>query len=217
MEYSHIINQIKYWKSYKGTGDKYRIEHDRDCILTGGNLFADTIISLWLPLRYTLNHYNCENWMIWKEKSSRNKINLKKTEEFMDDLINNIEIYLPKGLETELLSELFEKGVKRQNVMILPYRQWNVLRGKAPYWDYFPHFLYDLLDTENRNFIESVQSWIRDEHIEMFFHKSITKEELKDLWGSGNVLSHSPRSMNISLLLQNYINILKERENYFKD
>ena len=34
--------------------DKFRSEHDLDCVLRNGNLHADTIFSLWLPLRFAL-------------------------------------------------------------------------------------------------------------------------------------------------------------------
>ena len=57
MKYESIIKKINYWKSYDGTGDEYRKTHDLDCIQTKGNLAADTIFSLWLPLRYTLNYF----------------------------------------------------------------------------------------------------------------------------------------------------------------
>ena len=66
MDYEPIINQLSYWINYKGSGDEYRKNNDRDCILTEGNLYADTIFSLWLPLRYTLNYFDCDKWIKWK-------------------------------------------------------------------------------------------------------------------------------------------------------
>ena len=55
-----IKTHIQYWIDYKGDGDEYRRTHDLDCILTDGNLFADTLFSLWLPLRYVLNYCGTE-------------------------------------------------------------------------------------------------------------------------------------------------------------
>ena len=42
-----------YWKSQE-EHDEYRRWNDRDCVLTGGNLYADTMFSLWTPLRATI-------------------------------------------------------------------------------------------------------------------------------------------------------------------
>ena len=53
MDYTPIIEKIRYWRDDDGVGDEFRRTHDLDCILTGGNLFADLIFSPWLPLRYT--------------------------------------------------------------------------------------------------------------------------------------------------------------------
>ena len=39
-----IRTHIQYWIDYKGTSDEYRRAHDLDCILTDGNLNADTLI-----------------------------------------------------------------------------------------------------------------------------------------------------------------------------
>lgn len=57
-----VENWIKYNKNWpKGKYednpkpfDDYRSKNDMDCNLTNGNLFADTIISLSLPMRFVL-------------------------------------------------------------------------------------------------------------------------------------------------------------------
>lgn len=38
--------------------DRFRSLHDRDCMLTGGDLKADTLFSLWTPLRHTIVRLN---------------------------------------------------------------------------------------------------------------------------------------------------------------
>ena len=43
----------EYWDNPE-EHDEYRRQHDRDCVLAGGDLKTDTIFSLWLPLRHTI-------------------------------------------------------------------------------------------------------------------------------------------------------------------
>lgn len=220
--YAPIIQKIKYWQDYTGTGDEYRREHDLDCILTGGNLNADTIFSLWLPLRYTLNAYKCEQWEEWKayeaKKLKAQKRGLKDCSAFLKDLTENIHIFLPPKHLTKLLSELFQLGQQRCNVMILPEgcRCWNKQRGCNPYWDYLPHFLYDLMNTDDSISLSKLQSWLKQEHLEMFFEGSLTKDHLKDLAGTGSVCRHAPKTINLEQLLLNYIDILKKRKHDYE-
>lgn len=197
------------------TGDDYRKTHDLDCILTNGNLFADTLFSLWLPLRYTLNHCGCELWKEWLEKKPSN-FKFKDSNEFLNDLLMNIELYLPECEETHLLMELFEFGRQRENVIILPYRKWNSIRGGTPYYDYIQHFLYDVLNTNDEKFLAAMKDWIKREHLEMLFlNGNIMKESLIDLWGSGKVTSHKPRNLEVKKLLKNYITVLTERQKFY--
>lgn len=215
VDYSIIKKQIEYWINYVGTGDEYRKKNDLDCILTNENLFADTLFSLWLPLRYTLNHCGCERWKMWLEKMPSN-FKFKDYDKFMEDLLENIELYLPECEETLLLVELFKRGGCRENVIILPYRRWNNIRGGAPYYDYIQHFLFDMFNTEDEKFLAAIEAWIKREHLEMLFlNENIMKENLIDLWGSGNVTSHRPQKLIVKNLLKNYIVILKERKKYY--
>lgn len=220
--YTPILQKIKYWRDYTGTGDTYRQEHDRDCILTGGNLFSDTLFSLWLPLRYTLNYYGCELWNDWKEfedeKLRPQKLGLKDCPDFLNSLIENIDAYLPPTRLTTLLSELFQLGQQRCNVMILPYRSWNSRRGCNPYWEYLPHFLYDLMNTDSAPFLQAISAWLKTEHLEMFFNNgNLDKNNLKDLAGTGAVWRHKPSEINLEHLLHSYIDILKERQAIIND
>lgn len=216
VNYFPILQKIKYWRDYTGTGDFYRQKHDLDCILTGGNLFADTLFSLWLPLRYTLNYYGSELWDNWKEfeaeKLRPQKLGLKDCPDFLNSLIKNIDVFLPPMELTALLSELFELGQHRCNVLILPHRSWNSRRGYPPYWEYLPHFLFDLMNTESSAFLKAVFTWLQSEHLEMFFNGSLDKSNLKDLAGTGAVWRHKPNEINLEHLLHSYIDILKERK-----
>lgn len=222
--YTPILQKIKYWRDYTATGDLYRQEHDLDCILTGGNLFADTLFSLWLPLRYTLNYYGGEFWDNWKEFEAKKlrpqKLGLKNCPDFLNSLIENIDIFLPPRKLTVLLSELFALGQQRCNVLILPYRSWNSRRSCQPYWDYLPHFLYDLLKTventaESSIFLNAISTWLKSEHLEMFFNGSVDKNNLRDLAGTGAVWRHKPNEINLEYLLLSHIDILRERKSLY--
>lgn len=215
--YAPIIQKIKYWRDYTGTGDFYRSTHDWDCLQVGGNLSADTLISLWLPLRYLLNLYGYAAWEAWKEYEykelkPKNK-GLKDCSAFLNELVADIENFLPPTEElTLLLSELFRLGQQRCNVVILPYRRWNSQRGGRPYYDYVPHFLHDLLNTDSPLFLQALQAWIKREKLEMFFmNGKLDKDSLKDLAGTGAVWKHSPKNINVEKLLRSYIAILEER------
>ncbi len=215
--YNPIIKKLEYWRDYSGTGDLYRMEHDLDCILTDGNLSADTIFSLWLPLRYTLNCHECRLWNDWKEfeaeKLRPQRLGLKDCSDFLNTLIENIDVFLPPTRLTTLLSELFQLGQQRCNVMMLPYRSWNSRRGCNPYWEYLPHFLYDLMNTDSSPFLQAISTWLKKEHLEMFFKNgNLDKNNLKDLAGTGAVWKHKPSEINVEYLLGNYIDILRERQ-----
>lgn len=210
-EMDNIIAQIQYWMDYKGSGDTYRKKNDLDCILTGGNLNADSLISLWLPLRYVLNKADQEPWRVYSKQQ-----NLKKNADFLKNLKENLQLFIPDKYLLNATERLFTLGRTRANVIILPYRKWNVIRGGSPYWDYFPHFLYDLLCTEDKEFLKATQDWIEAENLQMFFNEgNIVKENLRDLWGTGNVRSHKPSAKNFNPvnLINQYSDIIQERKN----
>ena len=214
---SSIQKHIQYWLNYNGKGDAYRKTHDLDCILTNGNLNADTLISLWLPLRYVLDTENSAKWNSYLEHEKTflrpNNLNLKNYNIFMEDLRDNITDFIPTDKLREKTEKLFELGRTRANVIILPYRKWNNIRGRAPYWEYMPHFLYDMLNTEDRYFLNAVQCWIKDQQLTMFFNdaENIVKDNIKDLAGSGSIFKHNSANIDVEKLLDSYINILSQR------
>lgn len=220
MNYEPILKKLEYWKNYDGTGDEYRREHDLDCILTGGNLKADTLFSLWLPLRYSLNYFDSPQWIYWKEKEykanslSKDRITIKNDNDFINALESDIEIFLPPHHDlTHKLIRLFELGQTRYNVIILPERSMNSLRGMPPYYDYLPHFLYDLLDTDDLSYKNAVIKWIKREYLTILFKGGVVcKENLLDLAGTGSVCSHSPTKISTPFLIENYIDLLYQRK-----
>lgn len=223
MNYDSIQNKIQYWIKYDGNGDEYRKKNDRDCQLTNGNLFADTLFSLWLPLRYTLDYCNSARWN--EIKLEAGKSNIKDNNGYLQEIFDNTRDFLPKNNVTVKLEKLFELGDTRANVIVLPYRKWNNRRGGMPYFDYMPHFLFDLLNTEDEKFLTAVRDWIDRQHLKMFFEirgkftkdilfEDMLKENIKDLSGTGKVTSHRPDIINLELLLTNYIDIIKERAKF---
>lgn len=212
-----IKEHIQYWINYKGSGDDYRRNNDLDCILADGNLYADTLISLWLPMRYVLDKENTQKWreslQYEKEELRRKNRNLKSDVNFLSDLKDNFSEYVPTESMQRKIEELFTLGRTRANVIILPYRRWNTIRGTRPYWEYMPHFLYDLLNTDNERFLGAVQEWIKEQKLCMFFvdEKNLVKENIKELCGSGSIFKHKSDEINVTILIDNYIEILQNR------
>ena len=162
-----------------------------------------------------MNYCGCELWKAWLEKTPSN-YKFKDSDEFMNDLLKDMELFLLECEETRLLVELFELGRRRENIIVLPYRRWNNIRGDMSYYDYIQYFLFDMLNTNDERFLAAMETWIKREHLEMLFlNESITKENLIDFLGSGKVTSHKPQKLEVKFLLKNYIAILKERRKYF--
>lgn len=199
--------------------DEFRRKHDRDCVLTGGNLYADTIFSLWLPLRHTIVRIN-------DREEIRKVGNMNSKYDFLRELVkgDNMERLLPTDEPATLkLSTLFEFGMGRENVFILPERWLNSARGMKPYYDYVPKFLKACFpggefarcwDGE-----EAFAEWIVRERFQMFFDGDIARENIMDLSGTGDIdVSLPPDGIEpMERMLDNYIEVLKERRRYFSE
>lgn len=238
-----IRTKILQWITYKNNSpkcdyrgnelvyDTYRAHNDLDCQLTGGDLKADTIFSLSLPLRYVLMR-------IWNRKRiwnnsvyvpSKSYSGDEEYWKFMNDLYTHTSDYLPTDNPLiEQLSQLFEFGMRRENVMLLPDRKLQK-RGKCPYYDYMPYFLHECFDEGDFHFAfitnENVIGWIKDQHLEMFFeNEDIQKGKILDLHGTGDVTKNLPivggkpkvENLNIEGMLDNYITILQARKKYYR-
>lgn len=200
--------QLMYWIDYAENDnhtEEYRREHDLDCILTDGNLYADTIFSLWTPLKNVLKYYGYNYTSKLEDK--------KKILNNLEDLLDSNETIVKK------LCILFELGRTRANVMILPDRKMQS-RGGPPYWDYMPYFLYECYKggafsqyfTDDQEFI----AWIEDQNLRMFFkNEEDSKDAIIDLAGTGDIKDCSFKHMDIECMLDSYINILQMRLKYF--
>lgn len=232
----NILNPIKEklreWKDYKKNSPKcpyfgneivhdiYRALNDSDCQLTNGNLMADTIFSLWLPLKMSLQcsetyPYRLQGNAFYPYKQdgyinkSGNLVN------FLTDIEENLEIYLPKN-EWEKLYEFAALSLTRANVMILPDRKMQS-RGKL-FLDQMPKTLYECFkDGDYNEYFENedslVTNWVKEEKLEFFFDGEIMKENIKPLIKSvkADEVCWLKEKEDIDEVLESFTNILKLR------
>ncbi len=202
------------YKSEPQVHDAFRSAHDLDCVLLDGDLNADTIFSLWLPLRFTLKSIHG-----YARLRSLGNINHKYL--FLKALrqaygTERFKTLFPLDDERILaLLTLFELGQTRANVMRLPDRRMQA-RGMAPYYDYVPYFLYECF--ANGAFSayfgsdDELVTWIHQEALTMFFKQGeIKPSTLCDLSESGSIQCGIPLEHHILDYLQNYIACLQER------
>lgn len=192
--------------------DEYRRWHDRDCILTGGDLNADTMFSLWRPLANTIIRLHGKGVIQGGKYKFIHKL---VTEDNMEKLLSVEQPIVEK------LSLLFELGMGRENIFLLPDRKLNLVRGQKPYEDYMPVFLLESFGGgvfahywQNE---EDYIQWIKREHLEMFFDGDIAPRNIKDLSGAGNIRkSFAPDGIQpMEHMIDNYIGILQERRKCF--
>ncbi len=194
--------------------NEYRRWHDRDCVLTGGNLNADTMFSLWRPLANTIIRLNDKDVI----QDGKYK--------FIRELIKHdtMERLLPAEQPiVQKLSILFELGMGRENVFLLPAKKLNLIRGRWPYEDYMPVFLLESFkDGAFAQYWQSEEDyiqWIMREHMEVFFDGDIAPKNIRDLSGAGDLRkSLAPNGIEgMEHMIDNYIEILKERRKCFSD
>jgi hypothetical protein len=225
--YNPILMKIESWINYEKNKpttsyeedrkrhDKYRAENDLDCILCNGDLKADTIFSLWLPLRFSIFYINQKNYKYIKHIAG---YDMRKELDFLEALIRRegevISKLLPEHEETTiLLSELFSLGQTRANVMLLPTIGINSERGQKPYYDYMPYFLDECFKgghfAKYFSSDDSFREFVKEEKLEYFFEGEVLKENIMDLANTGNIKYGIPNDINI--LIKNYISILRKR------
>ncbi len=213
-----IINKIKDWKLYAKNenifdNDNFRKENDLDCKLTDGNLNADTIFSLWIPLRFVLVKINGYNKL--NEYADINK-KIPFCEKIIEiEILNEL---LPINNElVQKLIKLFMLGIERANVMILPSRSLQA-RGGKPYFDYMPYFLRECFSDgafsiHFKNGELTLLEWIEKENLQMFFKDGILKKNnILDLSGSQCPTKGLSIDLNLNIFLDNYIGILEIRK-----
>lgn len=246
-----ILKKLKYWrdfdKGYKKQASpegkkQYRILNDLDCQLNDGNNYADTLFSLWWPLKFTLREISAR-W--WKKDEFYSFIlcDMQSDEVYL----KRLEKFLPVDNElVVLLSELFVYGTKKCNTFILEKffieetdcfgwenkeYSLNIIKGIPPYNDYIPFFLYNCLKGEafvwkgiktnctykGRAFqtAEAAVEWIKKQHLEVLFMSSenICVDGIIKISGKDNIRDNKPNGYEeLKRMLKLQIDILKKRE-----
>lgn len=226
--YAPIISKLDNWIDYMETSpkgisyadnkeifDEHRRTHDLDCILTNGNLYADTIISLWMPLKTVIYDLASRHKEIYEVLEIKPNTTIYKRIDVLKKIKDNIDIILPRAEPvTELIKKLFAIGQERCNVMLLPDRAMNSLRGRNPYRDYMPYFLRECFEGGDfASFFsgdEAYKNWVGEQKLQVFFKEGVIKpDRIKDLAGSGDLRDSRPG--NVSLFIRNYISVLESR------
>lgn len=187
MDYEKNLPQIPY-RGNEIFFDEYRSRNDLDCQFLGGNLGADTIFSLWQPLKETLLLLNEEDYLTDTIGEPR------KRRFFLQKLLNSgLDPYLPP--ENPLVAELktlFLRGQQRENVMLLSNRGLNEMRALPPYDDYMPYFLVECFKGGKFAHIFNhddglLRFWLMREELQVFFDEGfLVPDAVLDLSGSGD-------------------------------
>lgn len=183
---NHLRNFCLYWmKAANGTGDAWRSRNDLDCLYFDGNLFADTLMSAWTPVKWVVSCLNRDKGMKFV-KYDRAK---KDPYQTLRCLADDTETYLPKDHTlTRLLDDFLILAEQRCNYILLPDRAMNPQRFcmdrggfRIRLYDEVPATLYYIFERDGlgRFFLgkdgkvdqEAVESWVRREHLEMGFAK----------------------------------------------
>jgi hypothetical protein len=199
--------------------DIYRALNDSDCQLTNGNIMADTIFSLWTPLKMSLQ---CSESYPYKLQGNKfypykqdgfisepgNSIN------FLTDIEQNLEIYLQPNKWGKLY-ELTALSLTRANVMILPDRK---MQSRGKFLDQMPKTLYEcfnggVFSGYFNNEDSLAVNWVKEEKLEFFFDGEIKKQNIKPLIEKvvANEVCWLKEEEEIDEMLDNFINILKLR------
>jgi hypothetical protein len=211
-----IVNYLKYWtlgnQTYgRPAYDEWRKKNDLDVVWLGGDLHADTIFSVWMPLKMCLQSLAGNTF---SRKGSRGTP--VKNQEDYDDIIENIIPYLPR--KDELVEELYqfaELASTKANVMRLPIRQMQI-RGKY-YYDQMPKTLYECFEggafSKYFKSDDAVKEWVKTEKLEMFFNGDITRDNITPLISrmESSEFEWLAKSDEILEMLKQYNEILRER------
>lgn len=193
-KYEDLLEQNKKWLKIKQ--DEWRKENDLDVVWLKGNLNADTIFSVWMPLKMCLQ---CSAAYPYSQKGLKyfpfKQDGYKGYMNFLTDIEINIDKYLPKDEWPELY-EFAELASTRANVMKLPNRgmqtrgikefsfeKWKVTE---PFFDQMPRTLYECfeggeLQKRERAYFKNdneVIRWVEDEKLTSFLMKKFLERLL---------------------------------------
>ena len=183
--YAPLIQKIDYWIDYDKNlppvnqhqaRRQYRAAHDRDCVLTGGNLLADTIFSVWCPLKMVLKCLNPSGEFYKYNRFDGDRY------KFLREIRENCENLLPSD---DSLAALLLKFIRltdgHENVMILPNAA--MQKRGIDFCDQMPRTLYECFKGGAYSQYFSAElpasKWVRDQKLAMLFYdKEITRENI---------------------------------------
>lgn len=176
---NYIINFINYWMVSK----KPRKDNDLDCIYLNGDLCADTIFSVWTPLKFVLDCLNPDEKFYKKDRFGPDP------HKFLKRIKNNVDTYLPKS--EEVVKELYyfaKLAETRANVMKWPSQGINGTRYDK-YYDQMPPTLYNCFPKgDYYSYFQNeimLSHWITRENLQMFFYNNaISRKTIKPLIAS---------------------------------
>ena len=180
-ENNHIQNFCLYWmKASDGEGDEWRKENDLDCMYYKGDLRADTLISVWTPMRMVLDYFNKDKGMVFRKRATgEGDIN-----KYLKMIVSDTTRYLPANhILTSLLNELLMWAEKPCNYILLPYEEMNCNRysinnnGETLWlYDFVPCTMYHIFDHETlgRYFDGecAAKEWILREKLQCAFYNN---------------------------------------------
>lgn len=207
-----IINFLQYWMDERGD----REVNDLDCLYFDGDLCADTLFSVWTPLKFVLDYLNPNESFYKKNRYGDPHKYLRRIKAHIDE-------FLPK--EDKLVAELYKFAALaelRGNYFRWPCREINDQRYDD--YDQVPPTLFKCFPGEKygryfQNDEKKLRTWLQDEKLEMLFSgDSLRKEDIKPL-----INGMTPREAKwlhkyneILEMLQNYVALLSERQRWFE-
>lgn len=173
-----IINFLNYWMK----PDKPRAKNDLDCLYFSGDLKADTIFSVWNPLKMVLDNLNPNEKLYKTNKYGSDPY------KYLKKIRDNIDFYLPRN--EQMVKELYHfanLAETRANYMLWPSQGPNVQR--KDYYDQMPPTLYNCFPNGDlsRYFDNKVtlNEWLIREDLGMFFSSGVySKENINPLISS---------------------------------
>ena len=202
---NHIENFLKYWM-----GPAYpRKTNDLDCLYYDGDLNADTLVSVWTPLKWTLE---CLNPGVKFYKTCRGDKHF-----YLKKLLYNIREFLPEKDELVFkLNELACLAETYANVILLPDGKMNTHRYRCCR-DQVPATLYHVFpggkletyfSTE-----EEVITWINREKLVVAFNGDVARDNIIPLVeGVSADTVFIPKTRDeIMIVLDTMIELLKKR------
>lgn len=165
-----IINFLNYWME----PSKPRAINDLDCLYFSGDLSADTIFSVWSPLKMVLDNLNPNEKFYNPNKYGPDPY------KYLKKIRDNIDFYLPRN--ERMVKELYlfaNLAETRANYMLWPSQGPNGQRFF--YYDQMPLTLYNCFPNGDlsRYFDNKItlSEWLIREKLEMFFSSSTYSKE----------------------------------------